>query len=470
MLWTRICVFVGSSIRSAIGAALLQDHTESWTAAGLADQLVQAYVDVLPPALFEAVAREAAAVVRESMKGDYKFGKRTTWWLPLHTKDGAPLAPRSAIEAAVHQLHQHAFGGMPVKLIVGAEWWVQEQQSHADIGFHYDKDEAFASNQMTMLFPEVSTVTYLESEGGPTLVLNQTTPDGNEEVPETPVHGYLCYPQRNKHLVFRGNLQHGVCGQLSRAARSQQLGSRRTLLVNWWRSAPQPPNCNPFEAWEAHGLLTTPAELRRLAGPGPPPRATRVAAWVPMALDDASTVQQVVEIAPTDLYYFAVVAPERQDSAVHDWALTWPHGKRAGVVGPISRLDLEHRSMTSSLFREKRPKLIVVLADATRTKWGGRLPGWLGPLHRRHGHRLKFVLADPHATADFMKFFGLTAADAPTLVIHDTVREQKHFLKEPMGSEAAKRFINGFLRGAGGGAAAGKKKERPEQGRNKDEV
>ena len=84
-------------------------------------------------------------------------------------------------------------------------------------------------------------------------------------------------------------------------------------------------------------------------------------------------------------------------------------------------------------------------------------------LHRRHGHRLKFVLADPHATADFMRFFGLTAADAPTLVIHDTVREQKHLLKERLGSEAAKRFVNGFL--DGGKAAAG-----ATTGKNKDEV
>ena len=96
-----------SSLRSVLGAALLQDHTESWTAAGLADQLVQAYLEVLPPALFEAVAREAATVVRESAKGDYKFGKRTTWWLPLHGKDGAPLAPRSAIEAAILHLHHN---------------------------------------------------------------------------------------------------------------------------------------------------------------------------------------------------------------------------------------------------------------------------------------------------------------------------------------------------------------------------
>jgi hypothetical protein len=136
--------------------------------------------------------------------------------------------------------------------------------------------------------------------------------------------------------------------------------------------------------------------------------------------------------------------------------------------------------------------LVLVLADAARAKWSGRLPGWFGPLHRkqiqtepqpqpepaplaltltspspspspqlvhasylhrRHGHRLKFVLADPHATADFMRFFGLTAADAPTLVIHDTVREQKHLVKERLGSEAAKRFVNGFL--DGGKAAAG---------------
>ena len=133
----------------------------------------------------------------------------------------------------------------------------------------------------------------------------------------------------------------------------------------------------------------------------------------------------MVEIAPTDLYFFAVIAPElqahpypypypyssaraapqrsarlplplslpypistpsatpRQDSAVHDYTLSWAHGKRTGVVGPIARLDLEHRSMTKSLFRETRPKLVLVLADAARAKWSGRLPGWFGPLHRK---------------------------------------------------------------------------------------
>ena len=76
--------------------------------------LRQAYVDVLPAALFEAVQREAAAVAGESAKGDaFKFGKRTTWWLPLRGEDGARIPPRSAIEAAVHELHRQATRSRP---------------------------------------------------------------------------------------------------------------------------------------------------------------------------------------------------------------------------------------------------------------------------------------------------------------------------------------------------------------------
>ena len=36
------CALLWCSLRSAIGAANLQDHSESWAAAGLAEQLVQA--------------------------------------------------------------------------------------------------------------------------------------------------------------------------------------------------------------------------------------------------------------------------------------------------------------------------------------------------------------------------------------------------------------------------------------------
>lgn len=454
----------------AHGAALLQDHTVAWAAAGLADAPVQAYADALPPALFEAVSRDAAAVAMDGLDSQDKFGKKTTWWLPLRDRKQRALEPRSAIEAAIHHLFHRDFGAGDAEAhrsIAGAEWWIQEQSSHDDIGFHYDKDEAFATGKMTMKFPEVSTVTYLRADGAPTLVLNQTTPDGNLEIPETPTEGWLCYPQRNKHLLFRGNLQHGVSGRLSRARRSGTPGSRRTLLVNWWREAPLPPNCRPFDGWARHRQLLSHAQLAPLLATDTVERGGLVREWTTMSVDDAATaVQFAVEIAPTDLFFFEALAPAHQPEGVHDWTVRWMGGNGRGgggggssaaglaVLGPIARLDLEHRSSTSRLFREKRPKLVLVLPDASGEKWRGRLPRWLRGLHAEYADTFKFVLADPRRTADFMRAFGISAADAPTAVIHDTAGgDTKHALGEQMSKAAVRRFIARFLqskRGLGG--------------------
>ena len=92
-------------------------------------------------------------------------------------------------------------------------------------------------------------------ETAPTLVFNQTTPDGNEEIPPLPRRAWISYPRRNKHLLFRGNLQHGVSGELS-VWPDDQAHSRMTLLVNWWRDAPKLPNCVRFEAerWRELGM------------------------------------------------------------------------------------------------------------------------------------------------------------------------------------------------------------------------
>ena len=160
--------------------AVLVDHTDSWREARLTQTLAQAYENALPPRLFSVVVDHAQRVAQLEREGDaYTFGKRTTFWLPLRD---TPLSP---IEAAIHQLFELGFGREPQRtrddatFIAGAEWWVQQQRPRESIGYHYDKDEALASAEMTMRFPEVSTVTYLRERGGPTMVLNQTTPDGN---------------------------------------------------------------------------------------------------------------------------------------------------------------------------------------------------------------------------------------------------------------------------------------------------
>ena len=91
-----------------------------------------------------------------------------------------------------------------------------------------------------MAFPVLSSITYITGFGAPTLILNQTSLDGNIEFPEVPHEGFLSYPKRNRHVIFRGDLNHGVSHTLSMDDNSEQ---RVTLLVNWWARKPMEPNC-----------------------------------------------------------------------------------------------------------------------------------------------------------------------------------------------------------------------------------
>ena len=199
----RAVLLLGASLLppGCDAAARLEDHTASWEAAGLSDRLANVHADALPPRLFEAVADVAPVLLPETSAAPgetYKFGKRNTWWMPLFDGGGARRAPRSVLEAAVHALFDLDFGGgdgssspRAAHAVVGAEWWIQERGRGEGIGFHYDKDEAYASEYMTMRFPEVSTVTYLGAVGAPTLILNQTTPDGYPLSPRVMLRGSL---------------------------------------------------------------------------------------------------------------------------------------------------------------------------------------------------------------------------------------------------------------------------------------
>jgi hypothetical protein len=46
-------------------------------------------------------------------------------------------------------------------------------------------------------------------------------------------HAALSYPRYNRHVMFRGNLAHGVVGTLS-----QNADTRVTFLVNYWQYKP----------------------------------------------------------------------------------------------------------------------------------------------------------------------------------------------------------------------------------------
>lgn len=95
-------------------------------------------------------------------------------------------------------------GADAVASIKGAEWWIQMKDSNTGaINFHYDKDEGYASLHSKMRYPKFSTITYLTSIGAPTLIFNQTTPDGNVDIPAIPDDGFISFPKLNRHVIFR---------------------------------------------------------------------------------------------------------------------------------------------------------------------------------------------------------------------------------------------------------------------------
>lgn len=506
----RDYVWLLSSARAVLtyAAALLEDHSASWLEAGLSDALARVSYDALSPAFLSAVQSAAPRLLHESLDGGtYLFGKKNTWWVPLFDSSGARVPPQSELEAAIHELYELDFGGARVcgsgggssrsgcTPIVGAEWWFQEQDPVAgSVGFHYDKDEAYASEHMTMRFPEVSTVTYLSAVGAPTIIFNQTTPDGNVEIPELPRLGFLVRPRPNKHLVFRGNLQHGVSADLAAPSSlaktdgAAPLGAKRwTLLVNFWRTKPMGPNCVEFDTarWRRLGLLRELArDSWRVASPPPPVDWTIIDLEAPRYVTRVKRV--AIELPPTDLLYLdfpsgealratlaaaearalpqaisdarAALAAAEADNLRLEWGV-------ATSFGPISRLDLQHRSSTSNLFSDVRPKLFFVLSPRGSTLWVQALPRWLPALHRLYGERLRFVLADPSNSLDFLNHMGIKPEDAPMVVLHDTARnDAKRFLPRDKvgganGGKAVRAFIDEYMGSVSAPAPAEDKQE-----------
>ena len=116
-----------------------------------------------------------------------------SFWQPL-------LKPRRfSVEQMVEVISKLDWPSGRPDDVTGAEYWVQDRtyplSSQAGTVFYYDKDESAAAHQHTMIFPALSTVTYLSDGGAPEMVLNQTTDQfGNEEVPAIPSEGVLSYP------------------------------------------------------------------------------------------------------------------------------------------------------------------------------------------------------------------------------------------------------------------------------------
>ena len=273
----------------------------------------------LPPELLDALTRELTRNHRAASRSALAGEKMHTWWLPL-TADGVATraCPSKTVPAAIRHLHRLAFGegsGWEGELPIGAEWWVQRRPLDCEISFHYDKDEALSSStdDLRMVCPLRSTVTYLDSLGSPTMILNTSSVDGAAmQPPGMPRQALLSYPKQNKHLLFRGDLLHGVPASLHGGGMAGRGGAataasggggaaaagkeivkprtedgedlpevdaeavpmRMTFLVNWWHVRPGEPNCRAFTAGADFPLGPQP-EPEPEPEPGPEPEPSR---------------------------------------------------------------------------------------------------------------------------------------------------------------------------------------------------
>lgn len=166
--------------------------------------IVRTYTNVLPPSLVERLEQECRAIAEyERSQPSLRNSKYATRWFP----NGQ--LPRTAIEEAITRLRKYA---APGGRNIGAEWWVQmvEAGPQGSIGWHVDKDESVASNKHYLLHPELASIFYLTDVGGSTVITEQWSPHGAGYDPLFPTHGYLSRPEKNKYLIFHGELLHGV--------------------------------------------------------------------------------------------------------------------------------------------------------------------------------------------------------------------------------------------------------------------
>lgn len=257
--------------------------------------------DVLPGEMFQQLAALHHCVNREMV----------SYWLPIDPARRALLArPSCFIEEVIEYLYHHimtehilssganadnaadasdsaatacssSLWNPPiVPPILGAEWWVHMRNVQESMDLHFDKDEGkilkhsalhnptSASSILvsttatapvsTVAHPVWSSVFYLTSYGGPTVVVAQRMdPVTLQPLFERAKTCTFAWPTANRFLVFPGTALHGVMG--GRAEEEEAAGGsdmadrvtqcspqRITLIVNWWAEALEDASAVPF--------------------------------------------------------------------------------------------------------------------------------------------------------------------------------------------------------------------------------
>ena len=405
----------------------------------------------LPDDFMDMLKKDATQLRHGATAGSFKDDKGTTWWQPRKSKR------RYSIEQMIEIIGRLDFpGGLP-DYIHGAEYWVQDKRGDNEGGFHYDKDESAASNQQRMIFPSLSTVTYLSDGGGPTTVFNQTTNQfGNDEVPAIPVESWLSFPKVGKHLAFNGHAQHGVSGSM---CQTNCEAPRLVLLINWWDHTPEPPNCVrlPNDQVKSLGMHTITKErlkeIKTQMGSKEPGKGVEKVVVVEMedTISTKDTHNIEFSLPPVDVVRLAM--PTKFDNEVGKTIhVNLPH-ERASMIGEIDahkytqQAHIKHSDIPvlwAFVDREMRPQIDAVLRPL-------QMRLWTGGVARQHLEMYMGDTSNP-GTRGVMRELGVERCDEPLrgkkkrpcIVLKQVPAGTIHTMADTFSEEALLSFLAGF--------------------------
>eukprot|EP01065_Artemidia_motanka_P010699 TRINITY_DN15715_c0_g1_i1.p1 TRINITY_DN15715_c0_g1~~TRINITY_DN15715_c0_g1_i1.p1 ORF type:complete len:303 (+),score=83.64 TRINITY_DN15715_c0_g1_i1:55-909(+) len=219
------------------------------------------FSDVLEDTGFAALREYVAAVAAKGLSPPPQPDSLTqgTLWCPLRPS----CAPRNPVEAYIRSVVEGPLRDAAPGEYAGAEWWWQEQDAEDEPKeMHTDCDLQLVEGASVKRFPTVSSVLYLDGEGGalgPTAVFSkELTPPARRS--QDPVTVHVAPPIHNSLLLFDGVLYHGV---LHPATTPPAGWQRRTLLVNYWLERPGGPADLPQEFVAESGPVRLGAAVSR---------------------------------------------------------------------------------------------------------------------------------------------------------------------------------------------------------------
>ena len=147
-------------------------------------------------------------------------------WIGLHDE------PENALEKYVLDSYDMYFKDK-FPNVTGFEWWFHYiKKCDRMIAFHSDHDEMVRrENEGEMIYPLLSTVTYLNNHNSPTIVWDTSTGNNQKEyrnIPPTEV--VFSIPEEGRILTFNPRYIHGVLPQSE---------DRITLMYNIWDYSPK---------------------------------------------------------------------------------------------------------------------------------------------------------------------------------------------------------------------------------------